>query len=234
MRIQAVRAFVLISFSFFIFSICTLIKTSTIQHAYAIACPYCRDYSQAELTDTNYTAVYGTISYAIPAVRDNGFSAETLWIGANNGSSYIEVGWRRPNSVTNSGNPFMYWTWTDSIGRQAQLTQLSNNYSAHNFSVEHHTSDNNWYIYVDGGQAGYISATRVGVSSGSITAGGEVTDFVDGQHNAMGVSNFTNLRYQRSHSIWYSWASWNTSRADPGYSFIPLSGTAFQNYGYNP
>jgi len=189
--------------------------------------PWCRAYAVADVTDaSNYTAIHGYIEYGIPTIRDGGFSAEVLWIGGWT-SDYIEIGWRR----VNGSSPRLYWGYVDSSGGWHGPFWLGTNTRGHDYQIEHKTSDNKWHVYIDGVERG--SAT-LGVSSGTMSAGGEVTDFVSGQHNAMGISGFLNLSYKRNHTGYWAWSGWSGTRINYSYWLTPISGKAFQNGGYNP
>lgn len=200
----------------------------------AVTCPgddLCRAYAYAYLSDaSNYTAVHGRITNGVPTIRDGGFSAGILWIGdLYTGKNYIELGWRR----VSGGNPRQYWGYVDNSGVwHGPLWLTTNNTAPHYFKIEHKTSDNKWHLYVDSvEQPG--SGISLGVSSGLIEAGGEVTDW-SGSHNAMGISTFDTLTYMRNHAGYYSWNGWSGSHTDYSYWFSGLSSTSFQNGGYNP
>lgn len=197
------------------------------------ACPGagCRAYSVAYRNDaSNYTAVHAYISYAIPSIRDGGFTSEVIWIGdlfSAPVKNVIEIGWRR----TNGANPRQYWGYFNNSGTWFGPYWIADNTSGHDYQIEHQTSDNMWHIYIDGVEKAKIS---LGVSSGIIEAGGEVTDYSSTQHNAMGVSSFSNLSYKRNHAGYYAWPGWSGVIVNYSYVFSSLSSTSFQNSGYNP
>lgn len=208
------------------FTALMLIKTGDVQ----AACPgggECRAYSYAAVTDaSNYTAIHGYITYGIPTIRDGGFSAEVLWIGGD-ATDYIEIGWRR----TNGNNPRLYWGYVDSGGGWHGPYWLGSNTTGHDYQIEHKTSDNKWHVYIDGVEKGSVT---LGVSSGHMVSGGEVTDFSSTQHNAMGISTFQNLSYKRNHAGYYSWSGWSSTGVNYSYWFTGISNNKFQNGGYNP
>jgi len=199
-------------------------------HITQAACPgdpWCKAYAVADVTDaSNYTAIQGWIEYATPTIRDGGFSAEALWIGDWD-QDYIEIGWRK----TNDGKRRMYWGYVDSGGGWHGPYWLGNNTRGHAYQIEHKQSDNKWHVYIDGVDRG--SAT-LGVSQGTMSAGGEVTDFVAFEHNAMGVSGLLNLSYMRNHTGYWSWNGWSGTRINYSYLLTRISNNAFQNSGYNP
>lgn len=68
---------------------------------------------------------------------------------------------------------------------------------------------------------------------GMIEAGGEVTDYLAGQHNAMGVTNFEQLEYSLGGS-YIPWNGWTDIVKDYNYQLAGLAPDSFQDYGYNP
>lgn len=203
-----------------------LIKTGDVQ----AGCPGdspCRAYAIAEVNDaTNYTAIHGYITYGIPTIRDGGFSLETLWIGGTI-ANYIELGWQR----TSGNNPRLYWGYVDNGGNWHGPYWLGSNTQGHDYQIEHKTSDNKWHVYIDGVEKGSVT---LGVSSGTMSAGGEVTDWSTTQHNAMGISTFQNLSYKRNHAGYYSWSGWSYTYTNYSYWLTSLSNNKFQDGGYNP
>jgi|GEM_PF-1927428 len=189
-----------------------------------------RAYAVVRLTDTNYTGVVARIDWSNPSIRDSayGFSAEVLWIGeANTHANYIEVGWRRTSGSSNR----LYWGYVDAGGQWHGPNWLGADTRAHWFRIEHNASDNRWHVYVDNQHRGSAS---LGVSSGSIDAGGEVTDLSSTQHNAMGRAGFLDLGYKRNYQGYYRWNGWNEVYRDYSYQLRGLGSDAFQNDGYNP
>ncbi len=205
-------------------TIWSAVELAPVTSVHAACYPSCRAYSYARLTNTNYTAVHAYISNAVPSIRDGGFSSEVLWIGSY--TDYVEIGWRKDNS----GNNKQYWEVTNG-GVGGPINWLSDNTSGHDYQIEHKTSDNKWHISIDGSEK---TAVSMSVSAGLITAGGEVTDWSSSNHNAMGVSGFTNLSYMVNHTGYYSWNGWNYSHIDYSYVFSSLGTNAFQDSGYNP
>jgi hypothetical protein len=206
------------------------IPTLNVTHAQS-GCPGgedCRAYAITRLSDNNYTGVSGRIEWADPTIRDGGFSAQVLWIGGAEGTDYIEVGWRKPTG----GAVQFYWGYVDSSGNwsgakwQGTITTYETDYE-----IQHKTSDNKWHVYIAGSERG---SAQLGVSSGSIDAGGEVTDFSSTEHNGMGRSGFHNLAYMEDHTGFWKWVGWDQQFQDYSYRVVPLGDNTFQTEGYNP
>lgn len=200
------------------------------------SCQNCRHYVVAFRTDQQYTGVRAYVEKADPQIRDsvNGFSAEVIWIGdISNGSSYIEVGWRKTGVPGQGAN--YYWEYTDAGGNHFGPYWGSGVSGADNYSIEYHSNDGKWHVYYNGSERG--SASLGTVVSGYMEAGGEVTDQDPNNLNAMGVAAHRNLAYQLpGSSTWFSWGGWSRAQIDNAFGYnmgVINNYDAFQSNGHN-
>ncbi|MBA3468338.1 MAG: hypothetical protein H0T53_01715 [Herpetosiphonaceae bacterium] len=193
------------------------------------ACSTCRAYSAVYLNNkTTYTAIHAYITNATPSIRDGGFSSEVLWIGPPSGKKdYIEMGWRK-NGPLNVNET--YWGYYDTNGNWTYIPIAANS-TGHDYQIEYKSWDGKWHVYLDGVDKG---SRALSYTQSYLIAGGEVSDFSSTQHNAMGISNFTNLSYKDNNVGYFSWNGWTSSRVDYSYVLTTLSSSGFQNRGYNP
>lgn len=149
--------------------------------------PIPRKYAWANLYSGYYIGIKGTISTAIPSVRDGpeGFSSEVVWIKPVTLAGTVEVGWRTRESPNQnprfysgyyrqSGDWVMEWHGAATVG------------VTYDYKIERNSSGL-WEVSIDGAVKGtYDSGMTV---RRIVQAGGEVTKMRAAVDNAMGVSN---------------------------------------------
>lgn len=196
------------------------------------SCGSCRNHAIGYRTDQQYNGVHAYIELADPAIRDgvNGFSAEVIWIGdIPSAHNVIEIGWRKTGVPFQGAN--MYWGYVDSNGSWSGEHWLGSAGQGRDYKIEYNSGDGKWHVYVGSSDQGSVS---LGISSGYIEAGAEVSDQDPNNHNAAGVAGHLNLSYRApGNSSYFQWGGWAKAES-PGYHINPInSSNAFQTSGYN-
>ena len=196
-----------------------------------------RKYAWANLYSGSYDGVKGSISTAIPGVRDgpSGFSSEVIWMTPATTPGTVEVGWRTMEPPYQ--NPRWYTGYYDNSGTWQMTWEGSPTVGvSYEYKIEKNASGA-WDISIDG----YLIRTRNTIMTvGSVVqAGGEVTKYDPAVDNAMGISIIRNMRYKRpSSDVWFTWSGWDNTHVDTsnGYTLaqIGASHDDFLNYGNNP
>jgi hypothetical protein len=168
----------------------------------------CRAYAYARVDHAHdFTGVQGFIGYSDAPIRDNGITAEVLWIGDStvhgilgdpnfkNGAArnVIEAGLRKDPAFF-AGRPYSYYAVYPSNNAGYQEHRLIAETSGHTFEIAA-TSDEGgirWHVYKDGADITNPLITNVDLNNGGfINAGGEVSDYnITGAHNGMGPNSF--------------------------------------------
>lgn len=208
--------------------------------------PECRAWAEQERYDGNYTGLTAILTHGVPTIRDYGFSAEVLWMGdILHGKNYIEVGWRRDTGLGLSGpqanQTRLYWGYWDEnrwwTGPPIE-NWLGDDTTAHTLEIRRINSDPGGMtlaVYVDYVEQGRVYFYGLTPSTTYVGFGGEVTDYIGGVHNAMGVGDFTYLQFNQGlgYTDWPA-DSINQRSVDYNYQSVFLANGHWQAYGYNP
>jgi hypothetical protein len=207
----------------------------------------CRAYAAARRDRVHdYTSVEGDIGYNNPTIRDNGITADVLWLV---GKDTIEIGWWK-DSTNNNNAPFTYYrfyTGIDPITGKKRFIWRNIGFGVdtnnHKYLIQKRTGEGGgllaasgviWDVYVDGFRKNTEDIILdPAMENGYITAGGEVSEYSSVFHNEMGPATFSNLRYERnSDGNLVFWAGWDSEVEEFNYVLTPLSGNSFQVSGY--